>query len=92
MVFLTRKEQQIAEACKNLIKNAVIFWNYLYLTRKIQRTKDPEKVAELLELLKSKTANTWRHIYFNGSYDFSAKNLIDTYNLLFSDDYSINID
>ena len=92
MIFLTRKEQQIAEACKNLIKNAVICWNYLYLTRKIQRTKDPEKVAELLELLKTKTANAWRHIYFNGSYDFSAKNLVDTYNLLFSDDYSINID
>lgn len=92
MIFLTRKEQQIAEACKNLIKNAVICWNYLYLTRKIQRAKSPEKMAELLELVKTKTANAWRHVYFNGSYDFSAKNLIDSFNLLFSNDYSIDID
>lgn len=28
MIFLTRTEQQIAEACKRLIKNAIICWNY----------------------------------------------------------------
>lgn len=67
MIFLTRKEQQVAEACKNLIKNAVICWNYLYLTRKIQRAKSPEKMAELLELIKTKTANAWRHVYFKES-------------------------
>lgn len=35
MIFLTRPEQQIAEACKRLIKNSIVCWNYLYLTRKV---------------------------------------------------------
>jgi TnpA family transposase len=43
MIYLTRTEQQIADACKNLIKNAIVCWNYLYLTRKIQQEKDPVK-------------------------------------------------
>lgn len=91
MIFLTRKEQQIAEACKTLIKNAIICWNYLYLTRKIQRAKNPTQAKELIKVIKRKTVNAWRHILFSGTYDFSPENLADSFNLLFSFDYNLNV-
>ena len=30
----------LAEACKLLIKNCIICWNYLYLSRKLEEIKD----------------------------------------------------
>ena len=90
MIFLERKQQRIAEACKTLIKNAVICWNYLYLTRKVQRIKNPEQAAALVDKLKTKTVNAWRHVYFTGTYDFSDKNLADSFNLLHSHNFDLN--
>ncbi|MDW3651898.1 MAG: Tn3 family transposase [Bacteroidia bacterium] len=86
MIFLTRPEQQIAEACKRLIKNSIICWNYLYLTRKIQRAHNPE---HLIEAAKETTANAWKHLYFNGTYDFSNENLADSFNLIHSQNYEL---
>jgi TnpA family transposase len=57
MIYLTRTEQQIADACNNLIKNAIVCWNYLYLTRKRQQEKDPVKRSELINMAKQKTMN-----------------------------------
>ena len=90
MIYLTRTEQQIADACKNLIKNAVICWNYLYLTRQVQQVKTPKQREELIKAAKQKTVNAWRHIYFNGTYDFSDENLTDSFNLLHSQNYDLD--
>ncbi|MEM6806685.1 MAG: Tn3 family transposase, partial [Bacteroidota bacterium] len=87
MIFLTRPEQQIAEACKRLIKNSIICWNYLYLTRKIQRARNPE---QMLNAAKEITVNAWRHIYFNGTYDFSSENLTDSFDLIRSQNYEVD--
>jgi len=89
MIYLTRTEQQIADACKNLIKNAIICWNYLYLTRKTQQAKNPAQAEELIKAAKQKTVNAWRHIYFTGKYDFSDENLADSFNLLHSQNYEL---
>ena len=37
----TKDEQNIAEGCRKLIENAIIGWNYLYLSQKIidEKTK-----------------------------------------------------
>jgi len=92
MIFLTRTEQQIANACKNLIKNAIICWNYLYLTRKVQQAKTPQQKQELIKAAKLKTINAWRHVFFTGTYDFSDENLADSFNLLFSQNYELDLD
>lgn len=92
MIFLTRNEQQIANACKNLIKNAIICWNYLYLTRKVQQAKNPQQKQEFIRAAKLKTVNAWRHVFFTGTYDFSAENLEDSFNLLFSQNYELDLD
>ena len=92
MIFLTRDKQQIANACKNLIKNAIICWNYLYLTRRVQMDKTSQKKQELIKAAKLKTANVWRHIFFTGTYDFSPENSADSFNLLSSKNYELDLD
>src|SRR5260370_34640524 len=37
-----KQEQEMAEACKRLIKNCIICWNYLYLSQKLAETNDLE--------------------------------------------------
>jgi hypothetical protein len=40
----------MAEACKRLIKNCIICWNYLYLSQKLAEI-DPAKREELLQAM-----------------------------------------
>ena len=35
-----KEDQEMAEACKRLIKNCIICWNYLYLSQKLEEIKD----------------------------------------------------
>ena len=34
-----KEDQEMAEACKRLIKNCIICWNYLYLSQKLEEIK-----------------------------------------------------
>ncbi len=35
-----KEDQEMAEACKRLIKNCIICWNYLYPSQKLEEIKD----------------------------------------------------
>ncbi|MEN0048101.1 MAG: Tn3 family transposase [Bacteroidota bacterium] len=89
MIFLNHRDQLIADACKNLIKSAVTCWNYLYMTRHIQKLKTEKQKKEFIHALKQGTLIAWRHIYFNGVYDFSKEKLTDSFDLLFSQNYDL---
>ena len=92
MIFLTHRDQLISDACKNLIKSAITCWNYMFMTRHIQKLKTVEEKEELIKAIKSGTAIAWRHIYFNGLYDFSEEKLADSFNLLASQNYDLNLE
>jgi TnpA family transposase len=92
MVFLTHREQLISDACKNLIKSTITCWNYLFMTRHIQKAKTVKEKEEIIKAMKSGTAIAWRHIYFNGLYDFSEEKLTDSFNLLASQNYDLNLE
>lgn len=81
LIFPTRQEQLVAESCKRLIKNAIICWNYLYLTRCIHHVTNPKRKKEIVEMVKAGSAMAWKHIYFHGIYDFSDEKLTDSFNL-----------
>src|SRR5450759_3558033 len=49
MAQAEKYEQEVAEACKRLVKNAIVCWNYLYLTQEITDAPDKETRAALLE-------------------------------------------
>jgi len=67
----TKEEQDIASACKRLIQNAIICWNYMYMSQMIVDSKDSEERERLIENMRQKMAIAWRHINFLGEYEFN---------------------
>ena len=56
-----KQEQEIAEGCKRLIKNAIICWNYLYLSQKLEEMNDPKKRDALLQAVVNGSVISWQH-------------------------------
>lgn len=71
----TREEQLIAEGCKRLIENAIILWNYLYLSERVAETPEGAQRDELIAQIKKSSILTWQHIILHGEYDFSDEKL-----------------
>jgi len=78
-----KEDQEIAEACNRLIKNAIICWNYLYLSQKLARMKDPEQKEKLLTAIASHSIICWEHMNLLGEYDFSDNKLKDSVGIAF---------
>ena len=81
-IFASKEEQELAETCNRLIKNSIICWNALYLTRKLQRITDPDARAEFIEEIKTHSLMSWAHINMLGRYDFSEETLRDSVGIL----------
>ncbi len=71
----TREEQLIADGCKRLIENAIICWNYMYLSKQLHETISDKKRENLINSIKNGSVITWQHINLQGEYDFSEENL-----------------
>jgi TnpA family transposase len=74
-------EQELAEGCRRLIKNAIICWNYLYLSQLIAQEEDLERRQELLAAVKNGSVVSWRHVNLHGEYDFSDEKMQDSIGL-----------
>lgn len=74
-------EQEIAEGCRRLIKNAIICWNYLYLTQKITEAESEERRQELIAAVRHGSVASWGHFNLHGEYDFSDEKLQDSVGL-----------
>lgn len=73
-----KQEQDMAEGCKRLIKNAIICWNYLYLSQKLDETEDGPLREALLHAIRHGSVVCWRHLNLLGEYDFSEERLEDS--------------
>ena len=73
-----KEDQEMAEACKRLIKNCIICWNYLYLSQKLEELKDTASREALLDAVAHGSAVAWRHLNLLGEYDFSDEKLRDS--------------
>ncbi len=76
-----KEEQEIAAGCRRLIKNAIICWNYLYLSQLLGEAQTEEKRNDLVESIKHGSVVSWQHINLHGEYDFSDDKLQDTVGL-----------
>jgi TnpA family transposase len=76
-------EQEIADSCRRLIQNAIICWNYLYLTQKIAEAESEEERQELLTAIRNGSVARWQHVNLHGEYDFSEEKLSDSVGLQF---------
>ena len=59
----------MAEACKRLIKNCIICWNYLYLSQKLEEMKDTASREAFLDAVAHGSAVAWQHLNLLGEYD-----------------------
>lgn len=69
----SREEQESASACKLLLQNSIILWNYLYLSELIVNTDAKEDRANLIQSISQGSVITWRHVNLRGEYDFRRK-------------------
>jgi TnpA family transposase len=80
-IFALQEDQQLAESCNRLIKNAIICWNYLYLEMRL-RSVDAAGHAEMMIAIKTHSPQSWAHINMLGEYDFSDEKLSDSFGIL----------
>lgn len=68
--FASKEEQQVTDACKRFIQNAIICWNYLYLTQLVVKTESQNR-STILEIIARSSPVSWQHINLQGEFDFS---------------------
>lgn len=76
-IYATKEEQEIADGCKRLIKNAIVCWNYLYLSQMLLKASSPTNREKLVQKIKTIFVETWKHINLHGEFDFSDEKLED---------------
>jgi len=85
----TAEEQNIANNSKRLIQNAIILWNYLYITKKIQQAKTQIEKDEIIRAMKNGSIVHWSHINFYGEYDFTRSYKKITHLIAIDEDKSV---
>jgi TnpA family transposase len=73
-----KEEQEIAETCNRLIKNAIVCWNYLLLEYRLSQASTDELRAEIRAAVANHSVISWEHINLLGEYDFSDEKLRDS--------------
>jgi TnpA family transposase len=76
-----KEDQEIAEACRRLIKNAIVCWNYLFLSRALADEQNEERRQELITAIRHGSAGTWGHFNLHGEFDFSDARMVDSMGL-----------
>ena len=77
----TKEEQERIILCRSIIQNAIVLWNYLYLSDLLSKVEQQEEIEEIILTVRNSTALTWKHINFIGEYDFT--NLLNNNELRF---------
>ncbi len=67
----TKEEQEISTACKVLIQNIIILWNYLYLSQLLANNANTEERINMIKSMKRGSLIAWKHINLQGEYDFT---------------------
>lgn len=66
----TKEEQENAVSCKILIQNAIVLWNYLYLSQLLANCNDIKERNEMISLIRGGSIINWSHINLHGEFDF----------------------
>ena len=65
------ENQKIATACMVLIQNAIVLWNYLYLSQLLAENTNTNQRQQMIESIKHGSMITWQHVNLQGEYDFT---------------------
>lgn len=56
-----------------LLQNAIVLWNYLYLSELITKIESQEELEEIIAVIRNSTAVAWHHVNMMGEYDFTRE-------------------
>jgi len=70
--YATKEEQEIAVGCRHLIQNAIILWNYLFISEKLSQITNPAELKKQIDFLKKTSMMSWEHVNLHGKYDFDV--------------------
>ena len=68
----SKEEQEIISGCSMLIQNAIVLWNYLYLSKLIINLQTLAEKQHMIEQIKKGSILVWSYVNFQGQYDFSV--------------------
>ena len=54
-----KEDQEIAETCKRLIKNSIVCWNFMYLSKRLSETSNDYEYSILLRKIKASSMLSW---------------------------------
>ncbi len=77
-----KEAQEIAEGCNRLIKNSIICWNHIYLTRRLETAKTLQERKHILKMIALHSPQTWGHTNMLGEYDLTNGKLQDNTGVL----------
>jgi len=60
-----------------LIQNAILLWNYLYLSQLVANNADPNERVRMISSIKRGLMMEWRHVNLQGEYDFTTSAVND---------------
>jgi len=60
------------------MQNAIVLWNYLYLSRQIMAITESRDRENYIDSVKRGSVITWRHVNLRGNYDFRRKSANDS--------------
>ena len=69
--YASRDEQEIATACKVLIQNAIVLWNYLTVSQLLTNQADPAERNNMVISIKRGSMMSWGHVNMQGEYNFT---------------------
>ncbi len=84
-------EHEMAAGCNRLIRNAIICWNYLYLSQRLAEEPDVERRQALLTAFQNGSIVHWHHLNLHGEYDFSEERLRDSVGLDLSKIFAVDV-
>lgn len=77
-----KEEQEVAESCNRLLKNAIICWNYMFLEKRLKKLPEGKQKETLMTAIKNHSPISWAHINLLGEYDFSENKMKDSQGIL----------
>ena len=83
----TKEEQKRIVLCRNIIQNAIVLQNYLYVSDLPSKVEQQEEIEEIILTVRNSTALKWKHINFIGEYDLiraAFRNLLNSKELRFN--------
>lgn len=82
---IEKDDQELVDGCKRLLKNTIVCWNYMHLSKLLKGAKSDIEKSALIDKILATSTVTYKHFLIQGEFPFTQNRLIDSMNFKFSD-------